>query len=106
MAKVIIQVAYVTSNLEARQQLLKEHGYEVVSMLGNSDALRHRDQFEHADAVVLGDEADVQVRKKLAAWLKLNFPKLRLVAIGSDISEADAAVGPEDGQGMHRAIEG
>ena len=72
--KLIIQIAYNPSNLEERAHSIKEQGHEVISILGNSDALRQRDQFAHADAVVLGHAADVNVRRKIAQWVRPTTP--------------------------------
>jgi hypothetical protein len=118
LPKIIIQIAYSATNLDERAHTLKDQGHEVISMLGNSDALRQRDQFEHADVVVLGHAADLTVRKKMVLWLKQNYPGLRIVALHNDdqISEADvnvrtgsdrellAAVNGEIGPSSHRVI--
>lgn len=105
MAKLILQVAYTTSNLEEREHLFKERGHEVISILGNSDALRRRDQFEHADVVVLGHAEDTNVRRKMCQWVKLNFPNVRTVAIGDGVLEADVSVEPDDRNALLKAIE-
>jgi short-subunit dehydrogenase involved in D-alanine esterification of teichoic acids len=103
--KIIIQIAYNAAALEERAQMLIDRGHEVISILGNSDALRRRDQFEHADVVVLGHAADVQIRRKMAQWVKQSFPALRLVAIGEGIQEADVTVSPDGREDLVREIE-
>ena len=89
MSKLIIVVAYSTASLEAHSHLLTEHGHEVIPMLGNSDALRHRSQFEHAAMVVLGESEDEGTRQKFAQWMKQNFPALKLIALGIGVVGAD-----------------
>ena len=103
--KIIIQIAYNAAALEERAHMLIDRGHEVISILGNSDALRRRDQFEHADVVVLGHAADVQVRRKMAQWVKQSFPQLRLVAIGEGIPEADEAVATDQQEELVMAVE-
>jgi len=83
MSKLIILVAYTATDLEQHAQALKQRGHEVVPMLGNADALRHRSQFEHADAVVVGESDDPAVREKFAQWLTQNFPKLKWLPVSS-----------------------
>lgn len=102
MAKVIILVAYTTAHLEEHAHQLQENGHEVIPMLGNSDVLRHRDQFAHAEVVVVGESEDANVRQKFATWLKQNFPNVRLVAIGAEVAGADAVV---ESEGLVRAVE-
>jgi hypothetical protein len=103
--KIIIQIAYNATALEERARMLIDRGHEVISILGNSDALRRRDQFEHADVVVLGHAADVQIRRKMAQWVKQSFPQLRLVAIGEGIPEADVTVAPQQTDELVKAVE-
>ena len=95
MSKLIILVAYTTASLEEHSHQLKEQGHEVVPILGNSDALRHRSQFEHADVVVLGESEDAATRLKFAQLMKQNFPQLKLVAIG-EVAGADAVAEAAD----------
>jgi hypothetical protein len=106
--KIIIQIAYNSTALEERARMLIDRGHEVISILGNSDALRRRDQFEHAEVVVLGHAADLQIRRKMAQWVKQTFPTLRLIAIaeGTEIPEADSTVAPGEREELVKAIEG
>jgi hypothetical protein len=107
MPKVIIQIAYDAANLDERSHMLKHRGHEVISILGNSDALRRRDEFKDADLVLIGHAADVAVRRKIAQWLKQSFPAIQLIAIAenAEIPEADYTVSPDDPAGLIAAAE-
>lgn len=107
MPKVIIQIAYDAANLEERNHMLKDRGHEVISMLGNSDALRRRQEFKDAQLVVIGHAADVGIRRKIAQWIKQTFPEMHLIAIAdnAEIPEADHTVAPNDGEGLIAAVE-
>jgi hypothetical protein len=107
MPKVIIQIAYSAANLDERSHILKDRGHEVISILGNSDALRRREEFNHAEVVLIGHAADVAIRRKIAQWVKQSFPAVHVIAIveGAEIPEADRMVSPDDREGLIAAVE-
>jgi hypothetical protein len=69
--------------------------------------LRRRDEFKHADLVVIGHAADVAIRRKIAQWVRQTVPEVHLIAIADseEIPEADRTVRPNDGDGLIAAVE-
>jgi hypothetical protein len=98
----VFQIAYDTRLATARTEVLRLHGYEVVSVIGNEAAklvlsLRH-----HCDFFIVGHAAPEDARQEMVAWLKAKYPGVRILALNSprirELAGADYNVklnGPE-----------
>src|SRR5207248_6284899 len=73
--RVVFQIAYDERLLAERADLLKSHGYEMVSAMGNECAkavlgLPLRDHL-----FIVGHDAAEQTRREMVLWLKANTPR-------------------------------
>ena len=99
---VVFQIAYDGGLATARTMALRLQGYEVVSVLGNEAAKVVLSMPEEVDFFIVGHAADDQTRKEMVAWLKANYPGIRILALNpprvSELAGADYNVklnGPE-----------
>lgn len=82
--RVVFQVAYDERQLEERAALLKRHGYEVMSAIGNERTqavLTLPQSVERVDLFIVGHNAPEQTRREIVAWLKTKCPKVQVVAL-------------------------
>jgi hypothetical protein len=100
---VIFQIAYDAQLLGTRAEVLKAHGFEVISVLGNEAAKAALSTPRHYSLFILGTSAPIKVRREMAAWLKSNYPKVPLLALNppyqKELEPADYNVilnGPEE----------
>ena len=78
----VFQVAYGDNALATeRGELLKLHGYEVVSVIGNEAAKLVLDLEETWDFFVVGYDAPKEVREEMVAWIKGRFPEVKVLAV-------------------------
>lgn len=98
----VFQIAYDEALLIARAELLKEHGYEVSSVLGNEEAQRVLDHQQSFRLFIVGHAAPRKTREVMLRWLKTKFPHTRILALNPpqqpNLGEADYNVvlnGPE-----------
>jgi hypothetical protein len=78
---VIFQVAYDEQLMATRAELLKSHGYAVVSALGNEAAQAALATPRDYALFILGHAASPKARKEMADWLKAKFPKIGILAL-------------------------
>jgi len=77
----VFQVSYDEIVLITRAELLKSHGYEVTSALGNEQARTSLDGRDRYDLFIVGHGAPTDVREELSRWLKANFPNTKILAL-------------------------
>ena len=79
--RVVFQVAYDEPQLEERADLLKCHGYEVVSVIGNERAKAVLGLPQRVDLFIVGHNAPEQTRREIVVWLKTKYPNVPIVAL-------------------------
>jgi DNA-binding NtrC family response regulator len=82
----VLQIAYYSTLLQTRQQMLENDGYKVVSALGNDQAMAFAST-EPFDVAVVGFSANYPVRKQMVRWLKQHLPHLPVVALLANAHE-------------------
>ncbi len=89
----VFQVAYDSSLLFVRAEMLKHAGFEVESALGNEEVRRRLKQAVTYDLVMVGWSAPDELRREIVLWLKQHHPQVRVIALynttGHLIPEAD-----------------
>ncbi len=91
-AKRIFQIAYDEGIGFRRTQLLKELGYGVISVLGNEAAKVLLGVVQHYDLFIVGHAAPESARREMVAWLKANYPRVKILALNpprQQITDAD-----------------
>jgi hypothetical protein len=77
----MFQIGYDEKELNVRAELFRRFGHEVISVADN-DAARHAlASIENVDVFVVGHAAPEQTRKEMVDWLKVNFPRVKIVAL-------------------------
>lgn len=79
----VFQIAYDDRLAMARAEVLRLHGYEVVSAAGNEAAKVILSLPQHCDVFVVGHAAPEETRKEIVAWLKARYPGVRIIALNS-----------------------
>ncbi|HKS97549.1 MAG TPA: hypothetical protein VJV74_15650 [Terriglobia bacterium] len=79
--RVVFQIAYDERLLAGRAEVLSHEGYEVVSLLGNERARTALSAHPRCDLFIVGHGAPDEVRKKLVAWLKAEYPQAKVLAL-------------------------
>lgn len=78
---VLFQIAYDHNAALARTDVLKLHGYEVVTVVGNDAAKLILDMRQDCDLFVVGHGAPDETRGDMVEWLKANYPRVRILAV-------------------------
>ena len=101
--KRVFQIAYEELRLIARAEILRQRGYEVVSVLGNEDALRVLTKGGQYRIFLIGHKAPKKERQEIVRWIKANFPGAKILALNppknGGLPEADfnfVINGPEE----------
>jgi hypothetical protein len=79
--RVVFQIAYDEHRLVKRTELLRENGYEVVSVVGNEAAKIVLSSWQHCDLFIVGHAAPEQTRKEMVDWLKARYPRVKILAL-------------------------
>ena len=79
--RVVFQIGYDEKELNARAELFRRVGHEVMSVADNDAAKSALASIDHIDVFVVGHTASEQTRKEMVDWLKANFPKVKVVAL-------------------------
>ena len=79
--RILFQVGYDERELNARAELFRRCGHEVISVADNEAAKRALTSMRSVDVFVVGHTAPEQTRKEMVEWLKENFPKVKIVAL-------------------------
>jgi hypothetical protein len=85
----IFQIGYDEKELNARTELFRHCGHEVISAADNEAAKRVLASIAKVDVFVVGQMAPEQTRKEMVDWLKVNFSRVKIVAL---IPSADGQV--------------
>jgi hypothetical protein len=79
--RIMFQIGYNEKELNARAELFRCCGHEVISVADNEAAKRVLVAIQNVDVFVVGHTAPEQTRKEMVDWLKANFPKVKIVAL-------------------------
>jgi len=79
--KIIFQIGYNEKELNARAELFRRCGHEVISVADNEAAKQALTSIPNVDIFVVGHTAPERTRKEMVDWLKANFPKVKVVAL-------------------------
>jgi len=63
--------------------LLKQNGYEVVSVVGNEAAKIVLSSPQDCDLFIVGHAAAEQTRREMVDWLKARYPHIKIIALSS-----------------------
>jgi hypothetical protein len=77
----LFQIGYENNLLAARSEVLRGHGYDVVSVIGNEAAKVVLNLPQHWDLFILGDHAPEERRKEMVSWLKTRYPEVPVLAL-------------------------
>src|ERR1700704_7029345 len=76
--RILFQIGYDEKGLNARAELLRRFGHEVISVAHNEAAKVALSSFRDVDLFVVDYTAPEQTRKEMVAWLKANYPKVKI----------------------------
>lgn len=79
--RTVFQIGYDERTLNARAELFRRFGHEVISAVDNEAAKRALTTIRDVDVFIVGHTAPEQTRKEMVDWLKANFPKVEIVAL-------------------------
>lgn len=80
--RIMFQIGYDEKGLNARAELFRRFGHEVISVLDNEAAKRALSgSIPIVDIFIVDHTAREQTRKEMVDWLKTNFPKVKIVAL-------------------------
>jgi hypothetical protein len=80
--QVVFQVVYDDEKgLNARTELFRSFGHEVISVVDNEAAKLALTSIKSVDVFIVGHTAPEQTRKEMVDWLKANFPQAKIVAL-------------------------
>ena len=77
----IFQIAYDEDLGLRRAELLRSRGYGVISVLGNQAAKLLLSSIQHYDLFIVGHAAPEETRREIVAWLKANYPDVKILAL-------------------------
>ncbi|MGH9436372.1 MAG: hypothetical protein ACRD22_00405 [Terriglobia bacterium] len=77
----LFQITYDEKLAKARAEVLRLQGYEVVTMFGNEAAKVVLSMPQECDLFVVGHAAPEKTRREMVAWLKENYPGVRILAL-------------------------
>jgi hypothetical protein len=77
----VFQIGYDEKGLNARAELFRRFGHEVISVADNEAAKRALSSIHDVDLFIVGHTAPEQTRKEMVDWLKANFPKVEVIAL-------------------------
>ena len=91
--RIMFQIGYDEKELNARAELFRRCGFEVISVADNESAKRALRSIGNVDVFVVGHAAPEQTRKEMVEWLKATFPQIKIVALipsaNRELSRAD-----------------
>jgi hypothetical protein len=83
----VFQIAYANKLAIARTEVLRLHGYEVVSVIGNESAKTVLTLPQAYDLFIVGHAAPTETRREIVAWLKSRFPGVPVLALNPSAAE-------------------
>lgn len=91
--RIMFQIGYDEKELNARAEVFRRCGLEVISVADNDSAKRALSSIRNVDVFVVGHAAPEQTRREMVEWLKATFPKVKIVALipsaNRELSRAD-----------------
>jgi hypothetical protein len=79
--RILFQIGYDEKGLNARAELLRRFGHEVISVTHNEAAKIALSSFRDVDMFIVGHTAPEPTRKEMVTWLKTNYPQVKIVAL-------------------------
>lgn len=79
--RILFQIGYDEKGLNARAELLRRFGHEVISVTSNEAAKVALSSYHDVELFIVGHTAPEKTRGEMVAWLKANFPKVKIVAL-------------------------
>jgi hypothetical protein len=79
--RILFQIGYDEKELNARAELFRRAGHEVISVPDNDAAKNVLASMNNVDVFVVGHTAPEQTRNEMVDWLKANFPKVKVIAL-------------------------
>ena len=80
--QVVFQIGYHDDRgSAARETLFRSFGHEVISVADNDAAKHALGSIPNVDVFILGHTATEQTQKEMVDWLKVSFPKAKIVAL-------------------------
>ena len=91
--RIMFQIGYDEKELNARAEMFRRCGLEVISVTDNESAKHALSSIRDVDVFVVGHAAPEQTRREMVEWLKATFPKVKIVALipsaNRELSRAD-----------------
>lgn len=91
--RIMFQIGYDEKELNARAEMFRRCGLEVISVADNDSAKRALSSIRNVDVFVVGHAAPEQTRREMVEWLKATFPNVKIVALipsaNRELSRAD-----------------
>jgi len=110
VTKRIFQIAYDEQLGLRRAELLRSLGYGVISVIGNDPTKVLLTSIQHYDLFILGYAAPEETRTEMIDWIRVKYPKVKIVALNAphqQLLNADYNVtlnGPENWLPFVRSI--
>ena len=79
--RILFQIGYDEKGLNARAELFRRFGHEVISVTDNEAAKVALTSLRDVDLFIVGHTAPEQTRKEMVDWLKTNYPKVKILAL-------------------------
>ncbi len=79
--RIIFQIGYDAKGLNARADLLRRFGHEVISVADNDAAKVGLTTIHDVDLFIVGHTAPKQVRQEIVSWLKTNYPRVKILVL-------------------------
>jgi hypothetical protein len=80
--QIVFQIGYDDdTGSAARETLFRSFGHQVISVADNLAAKRALASIPNVDIFILGHTAPEQTQKEMVDWLKVSFPKAKIVAL-------------------------
>jgi CheY-like chemotaxis protein len=89
--RIVFQIGYEERGMKARAELLRRFGHEVISVTHNEAAKVALSSYHDVDLFIVGHTAPEQTRKEMVAWLKANYPKVKIVALNPSKDQLQGA---------------
>ena len=79
--RIVFQIGYDERTLNARAELFRRFGHDVISAVDNEAAKLALATTCEVDVFIVGHTAPQETRKEMVDWLKAHFPKVEIVAL-------------------------
>ena len=87
----IFQIAYDMDLGLRRAEVLRSRGYGVISVVGNDAAKVLLSSPQHYDLFIVGHSAPEEIRREIVAWLKAQYPSVKILALNPPDHQLPAA---------------